>query len=106
MKESSEIVKLIDRRWNAASDSERDALIKLMTTFESPEWSRYIFKAEKDNIAGSKQLMKHYDDIMDSSARGIADHDGTVEVDFNKDYYKEKLSALAYYLATYLDSTK
>lgn len=47
MKESNERVKLVNRRWNIASDDERDALIKLMTTFESPEWSKYMFKAEK-----------------------------------------------------------
>ena len=50
--------------------------------------------------------MQHYDDIMDSSARGITDHDGTVKVNLDKNYYQEKLSALTDYIAAYLDNTK
>lgn len=106
MEESNEIVKLVNRHWNTSNDNERDALIKLMTTFESPEWSKYMFKAEKNDIIGSEQLMQHYDDIMDSSARGIADHDGTIKINFDKNYYQEKLSALTDYIAAYLDNTK
>ena len=35
---------------------------------------------------------------MDSSARGVADHDGTVKVNFDAKYYQRQVDALTSYL--------
>lgn len=89
---------LVARRWDKSGDVERNALIDLMVAFESPDWSQYVYRAKRDDISGSELILEHQAEIMDSSARGVADHDGTVKVNFDTKYYQRQVDALANYL--------
>lgn len=99
---SVEIAKIVDARWGRADDSEKRQLVGLMATFESEYWSKYLYAAERGELLGANIILEHKDDLTDSIGRGIADHDGTIDVHFDKQYYMAKLSALAQYAAKYL----
>ena len=92
------IEKLVAQRWGESDDAERNALIDLMVAFESPDWSQYVYRAKRGDISGAKLILERQAEIMDSSARGVADHDGTVKVNFDTKYYQRQVDALANYL--------
>ncbi len=98
MQDNIFIKNLITQRWDISDDTERNALIDLMVAFESPSWSQYVYKAEQGAVLGAKLILDRQAEIMDSSARGVADHDGTVEVNFDAKYYRRQVGALANYL--------
>lgn len=92
------IEKLVAQRWGESDDAERNALIDLMVAFESPDWSQYVYRAKRGDISGAKLILERQVEIMDSSARGVADHDGTVKVNFDTKYYQRQVDALTNYL--------
>ena len=92
------IEKLVAQRWGESDDAERNALIDLMVAFESPYWSQYVYRAKRGDILGAKLILERQAEIMDSSARGVADHDGTVKVNFDTRYYQRQVDALTSYL--------
>lgn len=52
----------------------------------------------KNQIAGSDVLLKHKAALVDAGARGIADHDGTMLINFDSNYYQRQVKALLGYL--------
>ena len=92
------IEKLVAQRWGESDDAERNALIDLMVAFESPSWSRYVYQAERNALPGSGLILGRQREIIDSSVRGVADHDGTVKVNFDAKYYQRQVDALTSYL--------
>mgnify|MGYP000952488858 CR=1 FL=1 len=94
MQNEAFVKNLVARRWDKSGDVERNALIDLMVAFESPEWSQ----AKRGDISGAKLILERQAEIMDSSARGVADHDGTVKVNFDTKYYQRQVDALTNYL--------
>ena len=92
------IEKLVAQRWGESDDAERNALIDLMVAFESPSWSRYVYQAERNALTGSGLILDRQREIIDSSVRGVADHDNTIAVSFDVKYYQRQVSALANYL--------
>ena len=92
------IEKLVAQRWGESDDAERNALIDLIVAFESPDWSQYVYRAKRGDISGAKLILERQAEIMDSSARGVADHDGTVKVNFDAKYYQRQVDALTSYL--------
>ena len=92
------IEKLVAQRWGESDDAERNALIDLMVAFESPDWSQYVYRAKRGDISGAKLILERQVEIMDSSARGVADHDNTIAVSFDVKYYQRQVGALANYL--------
>ena len=93
----ADIKAIVDRRWNQADDTERWLLIEIMKAIPDVEWSKYIFAAEKGQIAGSDLLLLNRDEIMNSSDEGIASAD--VDVKRGDDYYQRQIGALASYIA-------
>ena len=100
MQNEAFIKNLIARRWDKSGDVERNALIDLMVAFESPSWSRYVYQAERNALPGSRLILGRQREIIDSSVRGMADHDGTVKVNFDTKYYQRQVDALTSYLQT------
>ncbi len=98
MQNEAFIKNLIVRRWDKSGDVERNALIDLMVAFESPDWSQYVYRAKRGDISVAKLILERQVEIMDSSARGVADHDNTVVVSFDVKYYQRQVGALANYL--------
>ena len=98
MQNEAFIKNLVTRRWDKSGDVERNALIDLMVAFESPDWSQYVHRAKRGDISGAELILERQAEIMDSSARGVADHDGTVKVNFDTKYYQRQVDALANYL--------
>lgn len=98
MQNEAFVKNLVARRWDKSGDVERNALIDLMVVFESPDWSQYVYRAKQGDISGAELILERQAEIMDSSARGVADHDGTVEVNFDAKYYQRQVDALANYL--------
>ncbi len=98
MQNEAFIKNLITRRWDKSGDVERNALIDLMVAFESPSWSQYVYQAERNALPGSRLILGRQREIMDSSVRGVADHDGTVKVNFDAKYYQRQVDALTNYL--------
>ena len=92
------IEKLVAQRWGESDDAERNALIDLMVAFESPDWSQYVYRAKRGDISGAELILERQAEIMDSSARGVADHDNTVKVNFDTKYYQRQVDALTSYL--------
>ena len=92
------IEKLVAQRWGESDDAERNALIDLMVAFESPSWSQYVYQAERNALPGSGLILGRQREIIDSSVRGVADHDGTVKVNFDTKYYQRQVDALTSYL--------
>lgn len=92
------IEKLVAQRWGESDDAERNALIDLMVAFESPDWSQYVYRAKRGDISGTELILERQAEIMDSSARGVADHDGTVKVNFDAKYYQRQVDTLVSYL--------
>ena len=92
------IEKLVAQRWGESDDAERNALIDLMVAFESPSWSRYVYQAERNALPGSGLILGRQREIIDSSVRGVADHDNTIAVSFDVKYYQRQVGALANYL--------
>ena len=89
--------KIVDDRWSQADDDERQLLIEIMKAIPDAEWSKYVFAAEKGQIAGGDLLLSNRDEIMNSSNEGIAFVD--VDVDQGEDYYKKQIGALASYIS-------
>ena len=89
---------MIARRWDKPGDVERNALIDLIVAFESPDWSQYVYRAKRGDISGAELILERQAEIMDSSARSVADHDGTVKVNFDTKYYQRQVDALTNYL--------
>ena len=89
---------LVARCWDKSGDVERNALIDLMVAFESPDWSQYVYRAKQGDVSGAELILERQAEIMDSSARGVADHDGTVKVNFDAKYYQRQVDALTNYL--------
>lgn len=98
MQNEAFIKNLVARRWDKSGDVERNALIDLMVVFESPDWSQYVYRAKQGDISGAELILERQAEIMDSSARGVADHDGTVKVNFDTKYYQRQVDALTSYL--------
>lgn len=98
MQNEAFIKNLVTRHWDKSGNVERNALIDLMVAFESPDWSQYVYRAKRGDISGAELILERQAEIMDSSARGVADHDGTVEVNFDAKYYQRQVGALANYL--------
>lgn len=98
MQNEAFIKNLVARRWDKSGDIERSALIDLMVAFESPYWSQYVYKAKRGDISGAELILERQAEIMDSSARGVADHDNTVKVNFDTKYYQRQVDALTSYL--------
>ena len=98
MQNEAFIKNLVTRRWDKSGDVERNALIDLMVAFESPDWSQHVYRAKRGDISGAELILERQAEIMDSSARGVADHDGTVKVNFDTKYYQRQVDALANYL--------
>lgn len=98
MQNEAFIKNLIARRWDKSDDVERNALIDLMVAFESPYWSQYVYGAKRGDISGAELILERQAEIMDSSARGVADHDGTVKVNFDTKYYQRQVDVLTSYL--------
>ena len=98
MQNEAFIKNLVTRRWDKSGDVERNALIDLMVAFESPDWSQYVYRAKRGDILGDELILERQAEIMDSSARGVADHDGTVKVNFDTKYYQRQVNALTNYL--------
>ncbi|MCG5106046.1 hypothetical protein MBO12_03385 [Candidatus Saccharibacteria bacterium] len=98
MQNEAFIKNLVARHWDKSGDVERNALIDLMVAFESPDWSQYVYKAKRGDISGDELILERQAEIMDSSARGVADHDGTVKVNFDTKYYQRQVNALTSYL--------
>lgn len=99
MQNEAFIKNLVARRWDKSGDVERNALIDLMVAFESPDWSQYVYyRAKRGDISGAELILERQAEIMDSSARGVADHDGTVKVNFDTKYYQRQVDALTSYL--------
>ena len=98
MQNEAFIKNLVTRRWDKSGDVERNALIDLMVAFESPEWSQYVYRAKRGDISGAELILERQAEIMDSSARGVADHDNTVKVNFDTKYYQRQVDALTSYL--------
>ena len=98
MQNEAFIKNLVTRRWDKSGDVERNALIDLMVAFESPYWSQYVYRAKRGDISGDELILERQAEIMDSSARGVADHDGTVKVNFDAKYYQRQVDALINYL--------
>ena len=98
MQNEAFVKNLVARRWDKSGDVERNALIDLMVAFESPDWSQYVYKAKRGDISGAELILERQAEIMDSSARGVADHDGTVKVNFDTKYYQRQVNALTSYL--------
>ncbi len=92
------IEKLVAQRWGESDNAERNALIDLMVAFESPDWSQYVYRAKRGDISGAELILECQVEIMDSSARGVADHDNTVKVNFDTKYYQRQVDALTSYL--------
>ena len=93
----SKLEKIVDDRWSQADDDERQLLIEIMKAIPDAEWSRYVFAAEKGQIAGGDLLLSNRDEIMNSSDEGIAS--ANVCTEHNDDYYKKQIGALASYIA-------
>lgn len=93
-----QVEQLIEQAWPTATTEKREKLVRLMVAFESPEWDKYLFAAEKNQIAGSDVLLKHKAELVDAGARGIADHDGTMLINFDSNYYQRQVEALLGYL--------
>ena len=98
MQNEAFIKNLIARRWDKSGDVERNALIDLMIAFESPDWSQYVYRAKRGDISGAKLILERQVEIMDSSVRGVSDHDNTVKVNFDTKYYQRQVDALTSYL--------
>ena len=98
MQNEAFVKNLVARRWDKSGDVERNALIDLMVAFESPDWSQYVYRAKRGDISGAKLILERQAEIMDSSARGVADHDGTVKVNFDAKYYQCQVDSLTSYL--------
>ena len=98
MQNEAFIKNLIARRWDKSGDVERNTLIDLMVAFESPDWSQYVYRAKRGDISGAKLILERQVEIMDSSARGVADHDNTVKVNFDAKYYQRQVDTLTSYL--------
>lgn len=98
MQNEAFVKSLVTRRWDKSGDVERNALIDLMVAFESPYWSQYVYRAKRGDISGAELILERQAEIMDSSARGVADHDGTVMVNFDAKYYQRQVNALTSYL--------
>ena len=98
MQNEAFIKNLVARHWDKSGDVERNALIDLMVAFESPDWSQYVYRAKRGDISGAKLILERQAEIMDSSARGVADHDNTIAVSFDVKYYQRQVGALANYL--------
>ena len=93
-----QVEQLIEQAWPTATTEKREKLVRLMVAFESPEWDKYLFAAEKNQIAGSDVLLKHKAELVDAGARGIADHDDTMIANFDADYYQRQVRTLLDYL--------
>ena len=98
MQNEAFIKNLIAQRWDKSGDVERNALIDLMVAFESPSWSQYVYQAERNALPGSGLILGRQREIMDSSVRGVANHDNTIAVSFDVKYYQRQVGALANYL--------
>ena len=98
MQNEAFVKNLVAWRWDKSGDVERNALIDLMVAFESPDWSQYVYRAKRGDILGAELILERQAEIMDSSARGVADHDGTVKVNFDTKYYQRQVDTLVSYL--------
>lgn len=98
MQNEAFIKNLVTRHWDKSGDVERNALIDLTVAFESPDWSQYVYRAKRGDISGTELILERQAEIMDSSARGVADHDGTVKVNFDAKYYQRQVDTLVSYL--------
>ena len=42
-----QVEQLVEQTWPTATTEKREKLVRLMVAFESPEWDKYLFAAEK-----------------------------------------------------------